>query len=169
MKIIVRIPELRQIARAQPSTALLRQFVLPHLVQQVHKRLVLLTKHMIQFHIRRLDLLHDLGIEEVRAVVILAHRLFVIPPGHYRRQLIQITYHHHLHAAKRYIPPILVAPEYCIDRIQHIGSHHTYLIDHQRLQVIKHVSLALRQPLLGKQLPIRLRGRHECADRQLKQ
>ena len=150
MKVLIRILKPRIIATIQQRTALRSQLILTHFVQQVNERLVLLPEHMIQLHIDRLQLLHHLRLEEIRPFVILPHRLFVIAARHHRRQLKQVADHHQLHASKRLIFAVFVASQHGIYRVQHIRANHTDLINHQHLQVVKHVAFALRKSLFCK-------------------
>ena len=169
MEILVRIPKPRIIPPVKQRTTLRSQLILTHFIQQLHERLILLAEHMIQLHINRLQLLHHLRLKEIRSVVILPHRLFIIAPRHYRRQLKQVADHHQLHTAERLIFAVFVSPQDGVYRIQYIRPNHTDLVDDQHLQMVNQIPFALRKSLFCKQLLVRLRRRNKCPNGQLKE
>ena len=169
MEILIRVLKPRVIPPIKQRTTLRSQLILTHFIQQLHERLILLAEHMIQFHINRLQLLHHLRLKEIRSFVVFPHRLFIIAARHHRRQLKQVADHHQLHTAERLIFAVFVSPQDGVNRVQHVRANHTYLVDHQHLQVINQVPFTLRKSLFCKQLLVRLRRGNECPHGQLKE
>ena len=118
----------------------IRSPVLPDLVEQGDKLLVLLAVNLLELYGKIAHLLQRIAAEEERSIVMLFQKLLFLRRNH-RSQLLQIAYHQELHTAERQIVALAVLAKHRVDGVEQIAAHHTDFIDDQQVDASDDVSL----------------------------
>ncbi len=121
----------------------IRRLVLPYLIEERDKAVVLLAIHRLEFDGEIMRLLQCLARKEKRRVVILAQHLFVLSCQDWS-QLMQVAYHQELHTAKGKVV-LAITAHHGIDGIEQVTAHHTDLVDDQQVHRTDDVSLHLAE------------------------
>ena len=123
--------ELGEAPTIQLLQRLCRGMTIPHFIQNLDERLVLLTIDVTELNGDIVYLLQRFRPEEIGRVVVLLQQLLLIGSDD-RRQLLQVAYHQQLHTAKRQ-RVVAEAAQHIVDGIEQVGSHHRYLVDNQQV------------------------------------
>ena len=98
---------------------------------------------MVEFHAYIRVLLQHMTVEEIhRLIIILEQFPFVL--SRHRRQLLYVAYHQKLHASKCLVAATHFS-QHCVDSIEEVGTHHTYLIDDEEVEATYYLQFRLAQ------------------------
>ena len=132
-----------------------------HMVEDVDKRLILLTVDMGELYGDVACLLKRMTAKEIRSIVVRTQQLLVARRDH-GCELVKVTDHQQLHTAKGPCR-ITVSSQHIVDGIEQVAAHHGDLVDDQ------HVERADDAPfLLAKVIAVlKCSARHIGRERQL--
>ena len=140
--------------------------VVAHTVEQFDKLRIGLPVHLVQFHHSILRSGQSAAAEKIWCGIILPQNLPLLVLN-YRRKLSEIAYHEQLNTAER----SAVAPaetQHIVYRIEHVGTHHTYLVYHEQVDSAYHSLLLLAHAHL-RTLRAELGTGHVRRERQLEE
>ena len=85
---------------------------------------------------------------------------------HHGRKLLHVAYEEQLHTSERQVMPP-ESSEHQVHSVQHIGTHHAYLVDDQKVKSLYYAYLVLIEPVSVVAFPDGFR--HERSERQLEE
>ena len=149
MKIVFGLYVIGLIARVEQVARSRRELIIAHLIEDIDKLLIVLAEDMVELDIHGRYLLKHTRLEEIWPLIILPEDIPLLLPS-YWRELKKVANKKHLHSAKRRIA-VAVMTENGINGIEQIGSHHGNLVNHEQLQIAKHLNFLLAHLHLLKQ------------------
>ena len=110
--------------------------VVAHTVEQIHKLRVGLPIYLVQLNHSITHTCQSAAAEKVWRGIILTQNLPLLVL-HNRRQLTEVAYHEQLHTTERLVA-VTAEPQHVVNRIEHIGTHHAYLVYHEQVDGAYH-------------------------------
>ena len=114
-------------------------------IEQCQESLIALTIDLFEFHRDEMRFLQSFAAEEIGGVIVFVQQ-FPLLVLHHGSQLLEVADEQKLYTTKR-ATVAAMATQGIVDGVQHVGTHHTDFINHQKVDAANQTELVLRHPI----------------------